>query len=102
MQAVDKVFAEYHDKMEEQRRKVERSLNSALNSFKPESRLHLTPTSLEVVVRYPVELGNSGEIDDRMTRAILDAMEGDPKLRAQISEGPTVKMEEQPAGHAKS
>jgi hypothetical protein len=77
---------------------VERSLNSTLDSFAPESRLHLTQTALEIVIRYPVELGNAGEIDDRMTRAILDAIESDPKLRAQVSEGPTMKPEEQPAG----
>ncbi len=97
MEAVNKVFAEYRDRMEAQRQSVERSLNSTLSSFGPESRLRLTQTSLELVVRYPVELGNAGEIDDRMTRAILDAIEGDPNLRAQVSEGPTMKMEEQPA-----
>jgi small-conductance mechanosensitive channel len=98
MEAVNKVFAAYRDRMEMQRQNVERSLNSTLDSFAPESRLHLTQTALEIVIRYPVELGNAGEIDDRMTRAILDAIESDPKLRAQVSEGPTMKPEEQPAG----
>jgi small-conductance mechanosensitive channel len=97
MEAVNKVFAQYGDKMEAQRQNVERSLNSTLNSFRPESRLQLTQTSLEVVIRYPVEMGDAGEADDRMTRAILDAIESDPKLRAQVSEGPSIKMEEQPA-----
>ncbi len=102
MQAVDKVFAAYRDRMETQRQNVERSLNSTLDSFTPESRLHLTQTALEIVIRYPVELGNAGEIDDRMTRAILDAIESDPKLRAQVSEGPTMKPEAQPAEQVKS
>jgi small-conductance mechanosensitive channel len=102
MEAVNKVFAAYRDRMEMQRQNVERSLNSTLDSFTPESRLHLTQTALEVVIRYPVELGNAGEIDDRMTRAILDAIESDPKLRAQVSEGPTMKPEGQPAEQVKS
>jgi small-conductance mechanosensitive channel len=85
MEAVNKVFAEYRDKMELQRRNVERSLNSTLAAFSPESRLHLTQTSLEVVIRYPVELSNAGEIDNRVTRAILEALELDPNLRAQVS-----------------
>jgi small-conductance mechanosensitive channel len=102
MEAVNQVFAEYRDKMEMQRQNVERSLNSTLNSFRPESRLHLTQSALEVVIRYPVEMGNAGEIDDRMTRAILNAIEGDPQLRAQVSEGPSIKMEEQPAGKIKN
>ncbi len=99
---VNKVFAEYKDRMEAQRRSVERSLNSTLSSFTPESRVHLTQTSLEVVIRYPVELGNAAEIDDRITRELLDAIEHDPKLRGQISGGPTLKIEEQSAEPVKA
>src|SRR5438270_610499 len=102
MEAVNKVFAEYRDSMEMQRRNVERSLNSTLGSFAPESRLSLTQTALEIVIRYPLELGNAAEIDNRMTRAILEALEQDPKLRAQVSAGPSIKMEEQPTEPAKS
>jgi small-conductance mechanosensitive channel len=97
MKAVNNVFAEYRDKMEMQRRNVERSLNSTVGALAPESRLHLTQTSLEVVIRYPVELGNAGEIDDRITREILDVIERDPNLRLQVSSGPTIRMQEQPA-----
>jgi len=102
MEAVNKVFAEYGDKMELQRRNVERSLNSTLAAFAPESRLHLTQTSLEVVVRYPVDLANAGEIDNRVTRAILEALELDPNLRAQVSAGPSIKTEEQTTEQAES
>jgi small-conductance mechanosensitive channel len=103
LEAVNKVFANYHDKMEMQRRYVERSLHSTtatFGSFAPESRLHLTQTALELVIRYPVELGNAAEIDDRVTREILDALENDPQLRRQVSGGPTVKMEDQPVPQA--
>lgn len=99
---VNRVFAEYKDRMEAQRRNVERSLNSTLGAFAPESRVHLTQTSLEVVIRYPVELGSAAEIDDRITRDLLDAIEHDPKLRQQISGGPTLKVEEQPAEPVKA
>ncbi len=102
MDAVNKVFAEYRDKMELQRRNVERSLNSTLAAFAPESRLHLTQTSLEVVIRYPVEMSNAGEIDNRVTRAILEALELDPNLRAQVSAGPAVRTEEPAPEQVKS
>lgn len=102
LETVNKVFDEYKDRMEMQRRSVERSLNSTLSSFTPLSRLHLTQTALEVVVRYPVELGSAGEIDDRITRELIDAIEHDPKLRLQISGGPTIKVEEQPADPVKA
>lgn len=102
IEAVNKVFAEYRDKMELQRRNVERSLNSTITAFSPESRLHLTQTSLEVVIRYPVEMGSAGEIDNRVTRAILDALEADPNLRLHVSAGPTIRAEEAPAEPVKS
>lgn len=102
LDTINKAFAEYQDRIEAQRLNVERSLNSTLRSFKPESRLHLTQTTLEVVVRYPVELGNAAEIDDRITRELVDAIEHDPKLRLQISAGPSIKVEEQPAEPVKS
>jgi small-conductance mechanosensitive channel len=102
MEAVNKVFAEYRDKMELQRRNVERSLNSTITAFSPESRLHLTQTSLEVVIRYPVEIVNAGEIDNRVTRAILDALEADPNLRLHVSAGPTIRAEESSTEPVKS
>ena len=102
MEAVNKVFAEYRDRMEVQRRNVERSLNSTVAAFSPESRLHLTQTSLEVVIRYPVDLEHAGEIDNRVTRAILQALELDPNLREQVSGGPTVRTEAAPVEPVKS
>ena len=102
IEAVNKVFAEYRDRMEVQRRNVERSLNSTIAAFSPESRLHLTQTSLEVVIRYPVDLAHAGEIDNRVTRAILEALELDPNLRQQVAGGPTVRTEQAPAEPIKS
>jgi hypothetical protein len=87
--------------MEAQRHSVERSLNSSVAAFAPESRLHLTQTTLEVVIRYPVETGHAGEIDDRVTREILAAIERDPHLRLQVSGGPTIRTEEQPTEQVK-
>jgi small-conductance mechanosensitive channel len=101
MEAVNKIFTEYREKMELQRRNVEHSLNSTIAVFAPESRLHLTQTALEIVIRYPVELGTAGEIDNKVTREILEAMERDPDLRLQVSGGPTVKVE-QPAAPVES
>jgi small-conductance mechanosensitive channel len=80
--AVDSVFSEYKEALESQRQRVEQSLaTSTLKTFSPQSRLHLTQTGLEVVIRYPLELEKSSEIDDRITRALLDAIEREPKLK---------------------
>jgi hypothetical protein len=33
------------------------------------------------VIRYPVDLGNAAEIDDRITRELLETIGREPKLR---------------------
>jgi small-conductance mechanosensitive channel len=82
LEAVNKVFAEYQESMERQRRNLERNLHSVtIGSFAPESRLRLTPAGLEVVIRYTVELSSAAETDDRVTRELLEAIGRDPKLR---------------------
>lgn len=98
MDAVNKVYAEYKDKMETQRRNVERSLTSvSIAELVPEGRLRLTPSGLEILIRYPVETTSAAAMDDRITRELLDAIERDPKLRLLDSTGPAVKLEEHPA-----
>jgi small-conductance mechanosensitive channel len=82
MDAVNSVFSKYKDALETQRERVERSLaTSTLKTFSPQSRLYLTQTGLEVVIRYPLELEKSSETDDHITRALLDAIEREPKLK---------------------
>ncbi|HEY6308948.1 MAG TPA: hypothetical protein VI488_21100 [Candidatus Angelobacter sp.] len=81
LDAVNKVYSEYRDRMEMQRRNMERSLRSTqMIALAPASRLRLTSSGLEVVIRYPVELGNAAEIDDRVTRELLKAIARDPSL----------------------
>lgn len=79
--AVEKVFAEYRESIERQHREMERTLSVAVAVPRPRSRLRLTQTGLEVVIRYPVELENAAEVDDRITRELLRALEEKPKLK---------------------
>lgn len=82
LDAVNKVYSDYRDRMEIQRRSMERSLRAIPSgALAPESRVRLTATGLEVAIRYPVELGNAAAIDDRVTRELLDAIGREPKLR---------------------
>jgi hypothetical protein len=48
---------------------------------RPHSRLQLTQNGLEVVIRYPVEMDIAAEIDDKITRELLRALEKPPRLR---------------------
>jgi small-conductance mechanosensitive channel len=82
LNAVNKVYAEYRERMEMQRRTMERSLHAInVSTLAPESRVRLTGTGLEVVIRYPVELNSATTIDDRITRELLEAIGREPQVR---------------------
>lgn len=82
LDAVNRVYTDYRDRMEVQRRSMERSLRTIpVKALAPESRLRLATSGLEVVIRYPVDVENAAEIDDRVTRELLEAISRDPKLR---------------------
>jgi small-conductance mechanosensitive channel/uncharacterized protein YecA (UPF0149 family) len=81
LQAVNKIFNDYHEKMELQHRSMERALGDVpVNSLRPESRLRLSETGVQVVVRYPVEVESAAEIDDRVTREVLNTTGRQPSL----------------------
>jgi small-conductance mechanosensitive channel len=86
LQAVNRIFGDYQEKMESQRSSMERAVQGlSVKPLHPESRLNLTPTGTQVVVRYPVEVGDSAEIDDRIAREVLDATGKEPKVQAALS-----------------
>lgn len=79
--AVEAVYADYRERIEQQYREIEQTLSVAMAAPKPRSRLRLTQTGLEVVIRYPVELETAAEADDRITRELLHALEQTPRLK---------------------
>ena len=99
--AVATVFENYRERMERQRRSMEQSLGPVSgNSLHPETRLRLTQSGLEVVIRYPVELDEANKIDDRIAREVLDAINRAPKLKLVGSGTPNIQAisEAKPAG----
>ncbi len=103
MGAVEAVFAEYRENMEHQRQRMERALSSvAVNTLRPQSRLCLTQSGLDVVIRYPLELEKAAEVDDRITREVLDAIERAPKLRLVGTGTPNIQPLKEPARAAGS
>jgi hypothetical protein len=71
--------------MEIQRSSMKRAVEGlSVEPFNPESRLYLTSTGTQIVVRYPVEVGESAEIDDRIAREVLDATGREPKVQVEL------------------
>jgi len=89
--AVEKVYASYKDRIEAEYRQMQTQLNVRTVAPKPVSRLRLAQGGLEVVIRYPVELDNAAEIDDRITRELLAALGQEPRLRLVGSGTPNIQ-----------
>jgi small-conductance mechanosensitive channel len=89
--AVKKVYSTYSSNMEEQHRHMEQSFALSVDIPQPKSRLRLTQTGLEVVIRYPLELERSAEIDDQISRELLIALEKPPKLKLVGSGTPNIQ-----------
>jgi small-conductance mechanosensitive channel len=91
--AVDAVFKDYHQDMERERQVMETNFNSvSIGPLTPSVRFRLTSAGLQVFVRFPVESRHAVEIDDRVSRGILAAIDKEPKLRVVEAEIPTIRL----------
>jgi small-conductance mechanosensitive channel len=82
LNAVESVLADYDEELERQNRAMERNLLGVADGvLKPNVQLRLTTSGLEALVRFPVDLRHAGEIDERVTRELLKAVEQEPKLK---------------------
>ena len=90
---VEGVFAEYRGEMERQHQQIERTLTATpTGALQPTSRLYPTPSGLDVVIRYPVDLMHAAEIDDRVTRELLSAMDREPAFKQAGSGKPPLRL----------
>lgn len=97
LEAVQSVYADYKPRMEEQHRRMEQTLSVSVAVPGPQSRLQFADGGLVVVIRYPTELENAAQIDDAVTRRLLQAIEQSPKLKLVGSGTPNIQpVEEEP------
>jgi small-conductance mechanosensitive channel len=90
--AVNSVYDGYKEDIERQHRNMAQALAPlTIASLAPESRLRFVRGGLTVSIRYPVDLDGAEEIDDRITRAVLDATMREPKLRIVGSRTPSAR-----------
>jgi small-conductance mechanosensitive channel len=88
--AVNNIFKDYRESVERQHDQIEKSLHVKMGRPHPEGRLRLVDKGLEFVVRYPVDIRNAAQIDDRITRELLKTLNEEPKLQV-ISGTPTIR-----------
>lgn len=80
--AVESVYAEYRESIERQHQAAQSANNLHIATPRPETLLRLVDGGVEFSVRYPVEIPRAAEIDDRITRELIAAIERSPSLSA--------------------
>jgi len=58
---------------------------------RPAARLQFADAGLELLVRYPVEIRKAPDIDEQMTRKVLELIETDAALKAAVSGIPKIR-----------
>ena len=90
---VEIILADYHEEMERQNRAIERSLiSTSANGFRPKAQVRFTSSALEVVIRFPVDLQQAAEIDERVTHELLRELDREPKLKLTTSDSPGIML----------
>jgi small-conductance mechanosensitive channel len=88
---VESVYEKYRQVIESQLGGIERRLEVQLKAPVPESKLQFTDAGLEFVVRYPVNIRRASEIDDNVTRAVLDALDANENLKTAVASPPKIR-----------
>ena len=88
---VERVLADYREEMERQNRAIERSvISTSANQFRAKAQVRFTSSALEVIIRFPVDLRQAAEIDERVTLELMRELDREPKLKLATSDGPRI------------
>jgi small-conductance mechanosensitive channel len=75
VEAVTRVIADYRDDIVRQTREIQRAASSSESGDPlPSVQLRFTASSVDATVRYPVQLSNAAEIDERVSRELLNVI----------------------------
>ncbi len=92
LRVVDTVLADYREELERQSRALMSSfLSTSPDGFRPKAQVRFTTSALEVVIRFPVDLRQADEIDERVTRELIKELDREPKLTLVNSDGPGLR-----------
>jgi small-conductance mechanosensitive channel len=91
MAAVNAVYSQYQGEIERQHADIERRVDIQIETPRPEARLQFADTGLELLVRYPVEIRKAPDIDEQMTRKVLELVENDAALKEAIAGTPKIR-----------
>ena len=90
-EVVNSVYAQYRAGIEKQYGDIERRVEIELRAPATEAKLQFIDTGLELMVRYPVEIRKAPEVDDNITRKLLETIDSDAELKAGVLGSPKIR-----------
>ncbi len=89
--SVNAVYSKYKDEIQRQHAEIERRVDIQIEAPHPDARLQFSDTGLELRVRYPVEIRKAPDIDEEMTKKVLELIASDADLKAAVSGTPKIR-----------
>jgi small-conductance mechanosensitive channel len=91
LQTVTSVYDQYRANIERQHGYIERRIEVQLKAPNPETTLQFGDAGLELLVRYPVQIRNESEMDEQVTRKVLELVQSEPDVQAAVSGSPKIR-----------
>jgi small-conductance mechanosensitive channel len=91
LEVVNEVFARYRDIVQRESREMEAMLNVPLETPRPQSRVYLSESGLEIVIRYPAQIMAAAQTADEISRRLVDAIKRDPGLKLVARATPSIQ-----------
>jgi small-conductance mechanosensitive channel len=88
---VNAVYSRYSADIDRQHAGIERRVDIQIETPRPAARLQFVDTGLELAVRYPVEIRKAQNIDEEMTRKVLEIVQSDDVLKTALSGTPKIR-----------
>jgi small-conductance mechanosensitive channel len=86
--AASRVLENYSDELERQTRELNKASWGTAEKAGAQVQLRFSRDSIEAIVRYPVPLQRAPEVEERMSRALLEAVRGSAGAAPQLTEQP--------------
>lgn len=91
MREVQAVYQQYRSRIEQQHQGAESWMQTSIDSPGIESRLQFVGGVFQLWVRFPVEIENGPETDDKIIRALLELISKSPEIKAAIAATPVIQ-----------
>jgi small-conductance mechanosensitive channel len=89
LDAAHRVLEDYREEFDRQTRALQRASSSrAAEHPQADVQLRFSAGSIEAIVRYPVPLQRAAEVEERVSRALLDAVRGHAQEPPQLAPQP--------------